>query len=60
VTQKNQINQEGYCVRCKKKQVIQDAENVVMKNGRKAIRGKCPECGTGMYRIMPTKVETKT
>jgi len=46
---------EGYCVKCKKKQEIKDAEEVTMKNGRKAIKGKCPVCGTGMYRILGLK-----
>jgi len=26
-----------------------------MKNGRKAVKGNCPDCGTGMYRILGTK-----
>jgi len=25
---------------------------VTMKNGRKAMKGKCPTCGTGMFRIL--------
>tara|TARA_R110001583_G_scaffold42733_2_gene135828 strand:- start:1786 stop:1890 length:105 start_codon:yes stop_codon:yes gene_type:complete len=29
-----------------------DAAETTMKNGRKAMKGKCPECGTGMFRIM--------
>ena len=43
---------EGYCVKCKKKQEIKDAKEETMKNGRKAIKGKCPACATGMYRIL--------
>ncbi len=43
---------EGYCVKCKAKRVMQDAERVTMKNGRPAMKGKCPTCGTGMYRIL--------
>jgi DNA-directed RNA polymerase subunit RPC12/RpoP len=46
-------NGEGFCVRCKLHVRIQDAERVTMKNGRPALRGKCPDCGTGMYRILP-------
>ena len=45
----------GYCVKCRKKQVIKDAEEVKMKGkggDRKALKGKCPVCGTGMYRIL--------
>jgi hypothetical protein len=28
---------------------------VTMKNGRKALKGKCTVCGTGMYKILGTK-----
>ncbi len=49
--QKSQI-MEGYCVKCKSKREIKDANEVTMKNGRKAMKGKCPECGTGMFRIL--------
>jgi len=46
---------EAYCVKCKAKQAMQNASEVTMKNGRKAMKGKCPKCGTGMYRIMGNK-----
>jgi hypothetical protein len=42
---------EGYCVKCKKKQEMDGAKEVTMKNGRKAMKGKCPSCGTGMFKI---------
>jgi Domain of unknown function (DUF5679) len=44
---------EGYCVRCRTKQTMSEANVVTMKNGRPAARGKCPECGTGMYKMLP-------
>ena len=47
---------EGYCVRCKTKTPMEDAEEVTMKNGRPALRGRCPKCGTGIYRILPKKL----
>jgi hypothetical protein len=43
---------EGYCVKCKAKKKMADVKKVTMKNGRKAAKGKCPDCGTGMYRIL--------
>ncbi len=46
---------DAYCVKCKAKQEMQDAKQVTMKNGRTAMKGKCPKCGTGMYRIMGGK-----
>ena len=42
----------AYCVKCKAKKDIKDAQETTMKNGRKAMKGKCPDCGTGMFRIM--------
>ena len=43
---------EAYCVKCKQKREMSEAKEVTMKNGRKAMKGKCPKCGTGMYRIL--------
>jgi len=43
---------EGYCVKCKAKKEIADGVEEVMKNGRKAIKGKCPTCGTVMFKIL--------
>lgn len=46
---------EGYCVKCKAKKEISDAVEETMKNGRKAIKGKCPVCGTVMFKILGGK-----
>jgi hypothetical protein len=46
---------EGYCVKCKASKEIADTVEVVMKNGRKAIKGKCPTCGTVMFKILGGK-----
>jgi hypothetical protein len=46
---------EGYCVKCKAKKEIVDAVEETMKNGRKAIKGKCPACGTVMFKILGGK-----
>jgi hypothetical protein len=43
---------EGYCVKCKAKKQIADGVEETMKNGRKAIKGKCPTCGTVMFKIL--------
>ena len=42
---------EAYCVKCKTKREIQDAHVIQMKNGRPATEGKCPVCGTKMFKI---------
>lgn len=47
---------EGYCVKCKAKKEIANAVEETMKNGRKAIKGRCPACGTVMFKILGGKV----
>ena len=42
----------AYCVKCKAKREMKDEQEVTMKNGRKAVKGKCPTCGTGTYSIL--------
>ena len=46
---------EAYCVKCKAKKNMADAQQITMKNGRDAIKGKCPDCGTGMFKILGLK-----
>ena len=47
---------EAYCVKCKAKREMQDGQEVEMKGkggvARKAMKGKCPTCGTAMFRIL--------
>jgi uncharacterized Zn finger protein (UPF0148 family) len=49
---------EGYCVKCKAKKEIADAVEELMKNGRRAIKGKCPTCGVVMFKILGGKAGT--
>jgi len=46
---------EGYCVKCKAKKPISEAVEEIMKNGRKAVKGKCPTCGAVMFKILGGK-----
>jgi len=46
---------EGYCVKCRKKQMIKDAIEVKTAKGRPMAKGKCPECGTTVTRFLPSK-----
>ena len=41
----------GYCLKCRAHREMTDIEEVTMKNGRKAARGKCVVTGTTMFRI---------
>jgi DNA topoisomerase-1 len=42
---------QAYCVKCKAKQRMEAPTPVFMTNGRPATRGKCPVCGTGLFKI---------
>ncbi|MBX9765176.1 hypothetical protein K2X83_00880 [Patescibacteria group bacterium] len=45
----------AYCVKCKAKRDMNNPAEVSMpgKGGpRRAMKGTCPVCGTGMFRIM--------
>lgn len=42
---------EAYCVKCKAKVEIKDAQKVTLKNGKPATKGTCPKCGTKVFRI---------
>jgi len=42
---------QGYCMKCRKKREMKDARAITMKNGRPATQGKCPVCGTKMFKI---------
>ena len=42
---------EAYCLKCRSKKEVKDAEAVTLKNGRPATRGKCSECDATVFRI---------
>jgi len=45
----------AYCVKCKDKREMKDYQHITMKNGKPALQGPCPVCGTKLTRILPTK-----
>ena len=42
----------GRCLHCRKQIEILNSEKYLMKNGLEAMRGKCPVCGTKVFRIL--------
>jgi len=40
-----------YCVKCRAKKEVANPERVTMKNGKPALRARCPDCGTTMFKI---------
>ena len=42
---------EVYCTKCRAKRTAKDPYRIVMKNGRDAAKGTCPECGSTVFRV---------
>ncbi len=42
---------EAYCVKCREKREIKNAQPPTMKTGKPAVTGTCPVCGTKLFRI---------
>ena len=42
---------QGYCVKEKKKVEMKDPQQVKLKNGRDAVHGTCPDCGTKIFKM---------
>lgn len=40
-----------YCVKCREKKNVDNPQKVTMKNGKPAMKAKCPDCGTTMFKI---------
>jgi len=43
---------EAYCVKDKRKVEMRNPQRVVLKNGRHAMQGTCPVCGTKLTRFV--------
>ncbi|MFH1622550.1 MAG: DUF5679 domain-containing protein [Candidatus Omnitrophota bacterium] len=48
---------EGYCVKCKSKREMKDTQETTLKNGRRAMKGKCTSCSTNMFKILGGKAK---
>ncbi|HEX8923106.1 MAG TPA: DUF5679 domain-containing protein [Patescibacteria group bacterium] len=46
-----------YCVKCRASKAVDDskAQKTTLKNGRPAAKAVCPDCGTGMFKILSAK-----
>jgi len=42
---------QAYCLKCRDHRDINDAQQVTLKNGRPATRGKCSVCAGTVFRI---------
>ncbi len=42
---------QAYCLKCRDHRDVQNAQQVTLKNGKPATRGKCAVCGATMFRI---------
>ena len=46
---------QAYCVKDRKKVEIKNPEKVTLPNGRTAVKGQCPICGTTVYTFVKSK-----
>ena len=46
------MEKSGYCVKCRAKKTMKNAKMTTTSNGRKALKGVCPTCGTKMMRFV--------
>jgi len=46
---------EAYCVKCKKKVEMKDPQDTTTARGMSMMKGKCPDCGTTVCRLMGKK-----
>ena len=46
---------KAYCVKCKESRELKDAKETVAKNGRRMLKGVCPNCSTSMFRFISDK-----
>lgn len=42
----------AFCFNCRVSREIKNPRQTILKNGRRALQGKCQKCGTKMFRIM--------
>ncbi len=50
-----------YCVKCRASKTVDEekVERTTLKNGRPAAKSVCPDCGTGMFKILSAKDAAK-
>jgi len=46
---------EAYCVKCKKKVEMKNGKETKTKRGTNMMKGKCPDCGITVCRMMGKK-----
>jgi RNase P subunit RPR2 len=46
---------KAYCVKCRKKVEMNNPKEIKMKNGKPAVKGVCPKCGTSVFKIGAAK-----
>ncbi|MGD0477948.1 MAG: DUF5679 domain-containing protein [Nitrososphaerales archaeon] len=45
------VHPQAYCMKERAKREITGAHTVILRNGRRALQGKCKSCGTTLFRI---------
>jgi predicted nucleic acid-binding Zn-ribbon protein len=45
----------AYCVKCGHHTVTQQKHTVILQSQARALHGKCPECGSDVFKFLPKK-----
>ncbi len=51
------VAERGYCVKCRESVDMKEAKEITTKNGKKAMSGTCPTCGTTVFRFLKTNAK---
>lgn len=49
----------AYCLKCRAKKEISRPENIVSSNGTPMLRGKCPDCGGMLFRMLKREAKNE-
>lgn len=41
---------EGHCIKCREMIEMEDPRKLIMKDGKRWIKGACPKCGTAVWK----------
>lgn len=52
IQDRKEVKMTAYCMKCKRTREIKTPTRVTMSNGRNAVRGSCPTCGTKMFKFV--------
>ncbi len=47
----------GYCIKCRGEREINDPKKIIAKDGKRWMKGYCPDCGMAVWKRLPRQVD---